>query len=70
MKYQKIMICNTPNKPSKFRTKNWVTSNGRYNTNNQIKFKTSILKSSLFYFSDTYVLVNGTISAANTAATG
>ena len=35
---------NTPNKPNKFRTKNWVEINddslGIYNTNSQIKFKT------------------------------
>ena len=52
MKYQKIInfLDNTPNQPSNFRTKNWVEINddsrGKYNTNSQIKFKTSLLKSS------------------------
>ena len=45
------MLENTPNQPSKFKTKRWVEINGgsrgTYDTNSQIKFKTSILKSSL-----------------------
>ena len=36
----------------------WLT--GTYNTNNRIKFKT--LKSSLCKYSDTYILVKGTIT--------
>ena len=60
------------NQPSKFRTKNWVEINngsrGVYHTNSQIKFKTSVLKSSLCDYSDAYILVSGTISVANTAA--
>ena len=50
---QKIinLLDNTSNQPSKFRTKNWVEINddsrGTYNTNNQIKFKTAMLKSTL-----------------------
>ena len=49
MEYQKIMnfLDNTPNQPTKFKSKNWVqiTNNlrGRYNTNSRIKFKTSML---------------------------
>ena len=47
MEYQKIIILleNTPNQRSKFRTKIWIETNddslGAYNTNSQIKFKTS-----------------------------
>ena len=56
------MLNNTPNQPSTFRTKNWVEMNdnrrGTYNTNNQIKFKTSMLRSSLCDYSGAYVLVN------------
>ena len=42
MEYQKInLLENTPNQPTKFRTKNWVEINddsrGTYNTNSQIK---------------------------------
>ena len=53
MEYQKIpnLIDDASNKPSKFRTKNWVEINdepkGTYNGNSQIKFKTTMLKSSL-----------------------
>ena len=51
MEYQKKLLYNTPNQPSKFRTKNLIEINddscGTYNTIKQIKFKTSILKSSL-----------------------
>ena len=51
MEYQKIInsLDNTPNQPSKFRTKNRVEINGggrgTHNSNSQIKFKTSRLKS-------------------------
>ena len=53
------MLEKTPNQPTKFRTKNWVEINdagGTYNTNSEIKCKTSKLKSSL----------SGTISVTNT----
>ena len=40
-------------------------SRGTYNTNSQIKFKTSMLKSSLCDHNDAYLLVKGTISVAN-----
>ena len=47
------------------RAKNWVEINddprGRYNTNSQIKFKTTMLNSSLYNQSDTYILVEGSI---------
>ena len=70
MKYKKIinLLDNTPNQPTKFRTKSWVEVNydscGIYNTNSQIKFKTSMLRSSLCDYSDAYILVKGTISIA------
>ena len=68
MEYQKIanLIDDTSNKPSKFRTKNWVEFNdesrGTCNVNSQIKFKTAMLKSSLCDYSDAYILVKGTIT--------
>ena len=68
MEYQKIanLIDNTPNQPSKFTTKNWVEINdesrGTYNVNSQIKFKTRMLKSSLWDYSDAYILVKETIT--------
>ena len=59
------MLDNTPNQPSKFRSKNRIEVNddarGTYNTNSQIKFKTSMLKWSLYDYSDAYTLANGTI---------
>ena len=67
------LLDNTPNKLSKFKTKNWVEINddtrGMYNTNSQIKFKTSMLNSSLCDYSDAYILVNGTILVSNIGTT-
>ena len=76
MEYQKIanLIDDTSNQPSKFRTRNWVEINdesrGAYNVNSQIKFRTTMLKSSLCDYSDAYILVKGNISVTNTAAAG
>ena len=66
MKYQKIINLpgNTPAQPSKIGTKNWVEINddpcGTYNTNSQIRLKTSVLTPSLFDYSDAYILVKET----------
>ena len=74
MEYEKIanLIDDTSNQPSKLRTRNWVEINdeskGAYNANSQIKFKTTMLKSSLCDYSDAYILVKGTISVNNTTA--
>ena len=74
MECQKIanLIDDTLNQPSQFRTRNWVEINdesrGAYNVNSQIKFKTTMLKSSLCDYSDAYILVKGIISVNNTAA--
>ena len=68
MEYQKIinLVDNTPNQQTKFRTKNWAEINGdvrgTYNTNTQINFKTSMLKSSLCDYIDACILVSGTIT--------
>ena len=76
MKYQKIvnLLKNTPNQPSKFRTKSWVEVNdkwrGTYNVNSQIKFKTSKLRSSSCDCSNAYILVSETVTIPNTAAAG
>ena len=37
-------------------------SHGSYNNNSQIKFKTSMLKSSLCDYNDAYILVTGTLT--------
>ena len=74
MEYQKIInvLDNISNQPSKFRTKNWVEINDEsrraYNTNSQIKFKATMLKSSLCDHNNACILVKGTITANNTAA--
>ena len=74
MKYRKIinLLDNTPNEPSKFRTKNWLEINdgsyGTCNTGSQIKFKTSMIRSRLCDYSDVSILVKGTIPAENTEA--
>ena len=74
MEYQKIanLIDDTSNQPSKFRTKNWVEINdesrGVYNVNSQIKFKTTMLKSSLCDYSDAYILVKGAITIEGAGA--
>ena len=66
MEYQKIIIFldNAPNQPTKVRTKNWIEINddsrGTHNTNSQIKFKTSMLRSILRDYSDAYIFVNET----------
>ena len=64
------MIDDASNPPSKFRTKNWVEINNESRVNGQIKFKTTMLKSSLCDYSDAYILVKGTIAVNNTAAAG
>ena len=76
MEYQKIanLLNDGSNKPSKFRTKNWIEINdearGTYSHNKQIKFKTSMLRSSLCDYSDAYILVKGNVTVNNTADTG
>ena len=76
MEYQKItnLLDSALNQPSKFRTKNWVETNdesrGTYSFNRQINFKTSMLRSSLCYYSDAYILVKGNITVNNTTAEG
>ena len=68
MKYQKIasLLNDESNKPSKFRTKNWVEINddvrGVYSPNKQIRFKTATLRSSSCDYSNAYILVKGDIS--------
>ena len=76
MEYQKIanLLDSASNKPSKFRTRNWVEINddirGAYFPNKQIRFKTAMLRSILCDYSDAYILVKGNISVNYTAAEG
>ena len=76
MEYQKIanLLNDGSNKPSKFKTKNWIQINddvrGVYSPNKQIRFKAAMLRSSLCYYSDAYILAKGNITVNNTAADG
>ena len=73
MEYQKIinLLDGTTNQPFKFRTINWVEINDeskrKYNNSN-IRFKTSMVRSSLCHYSHAYILVKGTIAIPNMAA--
>ena len=62
----------TPNQPTKFSTKNWVEINddepGTCDTNSQVKFKPSMLKTSLCDYSDSYISVSVTGAGENDAA--
>ena len=63
MEYQKIanLLNDESNKPSKFRTRNWIEINdksrGEYSSDKLIRFKTAMLSSSLCDYSDAYILV-------------
>ena len=67
MKYQKItnLLDSASNQPSKFRTKNCVEINdesrGTY-TSKDIRFKTTMLRSSFCDYADAYILVKGTLT--------
>ena len=67
MEYQKLanLLDTESNQPSKFRARNWVEINdesrGTY-TSNDIKFKTTMLRSNLCDYADAYILVKGTIT--------
>ena len=68
MEYQKVanLLDNTPDQPSKFRGKNLVEINDElkelYSTGSAIKFKTTMLRSSLCDYADAYILVKRTIT--------
>ena len=68
------MLNDESNQPSKFKTKNWVEINAEprvtYSPNKQIKFKPSMLRSSLCDCSDAYILVKRNITYSNTAGAG
>ena len=64
MEYQKIisLLDNTPNRNDE--------SKRTHNVNSQIKFKTTMLKSSLCDYNDAYILLKGEITFNNTAVAG
>ena len=67
MEYHKIanLLESTSDNLSKFRTRNWVEINdesrGNY-ANGDIKFKTTMVRSNLCDYPDSYILVKGTIT--------
>ena len=70
METQKIvnLLNNSDNENSKFATKKWYVidseSKGVYSHEDEIKFLTSSLESSLCDYSDSYILVTGIINVA------
>ena len=68
MEYQKItnLLGNIPDKVPRFITKKWIEvldqSGEAYNTNKQIKLKTSMLRSDLCDYSDAYIVVKGIVT--------
>ena len=64
MEYQKIanLLESTSDNLSKFRTRNWIKINyesrGNY-ANDDIKFKTTMLRFNLCDYADSYILVKG-----------
>ena len=77
MEYQKIsnLLESASDNLSKFRTRNWIEINdeSRANyANSDIRFKTTMLRSNLCDYADSYILVKGTITitgAGDDAAT-
>ena len=71
MEYQKVanLLENVPNQPSKFRARNWFEINdqsrGTY-TSNDIRFKTTMLRSNLWDYAGTYILLKVTITITGT----
>ena len=67
MEYQKRanLLESTSDNLSKFRRRNWVEiddeSRGNY-ANSDIRFKTTILRSNLCDYANSYILVKGTIT--------
>ena len=58
------MLESASNQPSKFRTRNWVQINDESRetyTSNNIKFKTTMLRSNLCDYADPYILLNGRV---------
>ena len=65
------MLDNTANQQFKL-IKKWVEINDEswrtYNEDNQIRLKTSMRRSSLYFYSDSCILVKGTTAVKNKAA--
>ena len=72
MEYQKItnLLGNIPDKVPRFITKKWIEvhdqSGETYNTNKQIRFKTSMLRPDLCDYIDAYIVVKRKITVSAT----
>ena len=70
MENQKItnLLGSISDKVPRFITKKWIEvhdqSGGAYNTNKQIRFKISMLRSDLCDYSDAYIVVKGIITVS------
>ena len=70
MDYQKItnLLGNIPDKVPRFVTKKWIEvhdqSGETCNTNKQIRFKTSVLRSDLCDYSDAYIVAKGIVTVS------
>ena len=71
METQKIinLLNDLSNEESKFITKKWYvidsqTAKGKYKPGDTIKFETETIKSSLCYYSDSFILVTGNVIVA------
>ena len=71
METQKIinLLNDSSNEESKFATKKWYvidsqTTKGKYKQGDVIKFETETIKSSLYDYSDAFILVTGNITLA------
>ena len=68
MEYQKIanLFNDESNKLSKFKTRNLVEINddirGAYSPEKLIRFKTTMLRSSLCDYSDVYIIIKGNVT--------
>ena len=67
MEYDKInnLLGSESEHLSKFVTRKYVKVNSLSIENKSIRFKTPMLRSDLCYYSDAYVLVNGTITVTS-----
>ena len=76
MQYQNIIkfLDNTQHQPSKCRKKAWNKTNddphGTYDEGKQTEFKNLILQSSIYDYSEAYMLVSGTITVTALAVGG
>ena len=70
MEYQKVtnLLGNISDKVTRLITKKWIDvheqSGGAYNTNKQIRFKTSVLRSDLCDYNYAYIVAKGIITVS------